>query len=242
MIKCMIIDDEQHAIDVLSAYVSKVPFLELLATSNHPLEAMEILKSEPVELLFLDIQMPDITGIQLIELLNNDLKVILTTAYSEYAIKSYELDVVDYLLKPIRFERFLKAVNKLNVDKNVNASESTTSVGSDFLTVKTEQKGKLLKINYQDIVYVEGMKNYLKIHMHDDDLMALITMKSMEESLPKHTFFRIHKSFIVSFRHVVGIEGNMVLIREGDAKLKLPLGATYQESFKAIFQEKLLGR
>src|SRR5215211_7449418 len=197
MINCLIVDDEQHAIDILVHYVKQTPYLNLAASTTNPIEALQIVGTQKLELVFLDIQMPELSGIDFIKAINGKAKIILTTAYSEFALESYELDVVDYLLKPIRLPRFLAAVQK--AVQQINAANETSQENSedDYIFVKTESKGKLLKINLADIDFIEGMKNYVAIHCGDKKTLAYTSMKELEEKLSGKQFIRVHKSFII---------------------------------------------
>ena len=165
MINCLIVDDEQHAIDILVHYVSQTPYLHLAASTTNPIEALQIVNTQKIDLIFLDIQMPELTGIDFIKAIQGKADVILTTAYSEFALESYELNVVDYLLKPVRFPRFLQAVQKVtNANQEVEEAADSAEVEDDYIFVKTESKGKLLKITLAEIDYIEGMKNYVAIY------------------------------------------------------------------------------
>src|SRR6059058_1285591 len=194
MINCIIVDDEQHAIDILTHYVGQTPYLNLVGTSTNPIEALQLVATQHVELIFLDIQMPELSGIDFVKAIHGKAKVILTTAYSEFALEGYELDVADYLLKPIRLPRFLTAVQKVvksvNEKTNEPAKEETED---DYLFVKTESKGKLLKINLCDIDYIEGMKNYVAIYRGGQKTLVYTNMKDLEGHLPRKEFIRIHK-------------------------------------------------
>lgn len=208
MLNCLIIDDEPLALNILESYISNVPELHLVARCNSAVEAMEMMHNYSIHVMFLDINMPMIDGLSFLRSLKNSPHVILTTAYSHHAIESYELDVVDYLLKPIPFERFLKAVNKLfNLQKNPLSSINTHApVGYIFIKVD----GRMVKLNYEDIVYIEGLKDYLKVHTSERHYVTHMTMKKMEETLPSNSFIRIHKSFILSLNAVKSISGNTV--------------------------------
>jgi two-component system, LytTR family, response regulator len=231
-IRCVVIDDEPLAIEKLRGFVAKVPYLQLVASFQSGIEAIPLLKSEQVDLLFLDIQMEDLTGIQLLEVLKNKPCVIFTTAYSEYAVKGYELDICDYLLKPISFERFMLAVNKI-VDKltmkpaseTMNQRDSQEIKPVDFMLVKADYH--MQKISFDDILFMEGMKDYIRIHTPEKRVMTLQTFKNMEEILPADQFCRIHKSFIVSLRKIEKIERNQVIIK-GE---RIPIGETYRKTF-----------
>lgn len=231
MMNCLIVDDEQHAIDILVHYVSQTPYLQLLATTTNPLEALQIVNTQKCDLIFLDIQMPELTGIDLAKALHGKAAVILTTAYSEFALESYELDVVDYLLKPVRFPRFLQAVQKALKDAREKTEARETPAEDDYLFVKTESKGKLLKINLDDIDYVEGMKNYVAIFRGGQKTLVYTSMKELEERLPHQNFLRVHKSFIIPIGKITGIEGNLVRLKNVTAEVQIG------ESYKAVLME-----
>lgn len=237
MIQCMIVDDEQHAIDILKHYIEQTPHLHLVATCTNPIEGLKLLGEQQVDLVFLDIQMPEITGIDFIKALHGRSKVILTTAYSEFALEGYELDVVDYLLKPIRLPRFLAAVQKA-----VHLLEHTTTRNDeehdDYIFVKTESKGKLLKINLAEIDYMEGMKNYVAIHCKEKKTLVYTTMKELEEKLPARHFIRVHKSFIIPIQKITGIEGNLLRLKDVDAEIII--GDSYKPALMDIIRDKMI--
>lgn len=240
MLSCLIVDDEQHAIDVLVHYVKQVQFLELTGTCTSPLDALQIVNTQKPDLLFLDIQMPDISGIDFIKATQGKCHVILTTAYSEFATQGFELEVTDYLLKPIPFPRFLKAVQRVvNLTTSQNQLINHDMIEDDYIFVKTEFKGKMLKINLPDIDYIEGMKNYVAIHHNGQKTMALLNMKDLEDRLPKKNFLRIHKSYIVSLVKITAVEGNQVVLR--NVKADILLGDAYKTAFMDIMKSKLMG-
>ncbi|HEU0065151.1 MAG TPA: LytTR family DNA-binding domain-containing protein, partial [Flavisolibacter sp.] len=212
MIRCIIVDDEQHAIDILQHYIKQTPDLELTGSYTNAVQALQVVNNEKVDLVFLDIQMPEFSGIDFIKAIHQKAKVILTTAYSEFALEGYELEVVDYLLKPIRFPRFVAAVQK--VSRTLQENEQGREEGEeDYIFVKTESKGKLLKINLADIDYIEGMKNYVAIHRGGQKTLVYTNMKDIEARLSKKDFIRVHKSFIIPLSRLTGIEGNKVLLK-----------------------------
>ena len=231
MLHCIIIDDEPLALDILESYISKVSELKLVARCNSAIEANEIMHQQQIQVMFLDVNMPLIDGLSFLRSLKNPPMVILTTAYSQHAIESYELDVVDYLLKPIPFDRFLKAVNKV-----INASKSpqlniSTQAPQGYIFIKVD--GRMVKLNYEEIVYIEGLKDYLKVHTRDRHYVTHMTMKKMEETLPSTSFIRIHKSFILSLNAVKSLSGNTV----ETIKDALPIGAMYKDQLvKNIFK------
>ena len=237
MINCLIVDDEQHAIDILVHYVSQTPHLHLAGTTTNPIEALQLVHTQNVDLVFLDIQMPELSGIDFVKALNGSAKVILTTAYSEFALESYELDVVDYLLKPIRLPRFLSAVQKAVNDLREKGDEKDTEE-DDYIFVKTESKGKLLKINLDDIEYIEGMKNYVAIYRGGQKTMVYTSMKDIEERLPQKQFLRVHKSFIIPISKITGIEGNLVRL-EG-VKAEILIGESYKSDLMEIIRNKMI--
>lgn len=240
-IRCLAVDDEQHALDIISRYVEKIPNLELVAATTDAIEAFQLVQKEPIDLVFLDVHMPEITGIQFLKLLGGRTKVILCTAYPEYALEGYDLDIVDYLLKPMRFERFLKAVQKAQTlleaeEQPKTAATSATSFLDDYIFVKTETKGKLLKVVLSEIRYVEGLGNYVSIFTDDKRIVTLLTIKELEERLPKPYFLRVHKSYIVALGKIQGIDGNQIMVAEGH----IPLGDTYREAFFNGLQQKIV--
>lgn len=237
MINCLIVDDEQHAIDILKHYIGQTPFLQLAASTTNPIEALQLVNEQNIELIFLDIQMPELSGLDFIKAIQGRAAVILTTAYSEFALESYELDVVDYLLKPIRFPRFLQAVQKVAKENAEPAAEAVSEeVEDDYIFVKTESKGKLLKINLADIDYIEGMKNYVAIHCGDKKTLVYTSMKELEERLPHKGFLRVHKSFIIPIAKITGIEGNLLRLKNVNSEILIG------ESYKADLMEMIRGK
>jgi len=237
MISCYIIDDEQHSVDILEKYVTQTPFLKLVGSTTQALEALRTITNEKVDLVFLDIHMPSISGIDLLKIFTNDTKIILTTAYSEYALDGFEHDVIDYLLKPITYQRFLKAAQKaLNLFQS-SYSKKTEAVekkhaDKHYFFVKTEHKGKQIKINFEDIDYVEGLKNYVAFHCGKDKILALMTMKELESRLPADQFTRVHNSFIIALDRIISVEGNQVILRKKDQQtIPLPIGITFKSGF-----------
>jgi two-component system, LytTR family, response regulator len=245
MITCLIVDDEQHAIDVLEHYVKQTPFLQLLSSTTNPLEALQFLHTHPADLIFLDIQMPEISGMDFIRAIHGRSKVILTTAYNEFATEGFELEVVDYLLKPVPFPRFLKAVQRaqsLIATRTLNEpkteDDANENADDDYFFVKTELKGKMLKINFREIDYIEGVKNYVAIHHNGTKTMALLNMKDLEERLPEKYFIRIHRSFIIAVHKITAIEGNKVMLRNIQADILL--GDTYKTAFFELMKGKIM--
>ena len=239
MINCIIVDDEQHAIDILVHYVNQTPHLNLAGTTTNPIEALQMVSSQKIDLVFLDIQMPELSGMDFIKAINGKTKVILTTAYSEFALQSYELDVIDYLLKPVRLPRFLNAVQK--AVKEITEFESASPLqteGGDYIFVKTESKGKLLKINLDDIDYIEGMKNYVAFYRAGQKTLVYTSMKEIEERLPHKQFIRVHKSFIIPIARITGIEGNLLRLQNISAEIMI--GDSYKADLMEIIRNKMI--
>lgn len=242
-IKCLVVDDEQGAIDILTHYISKTPFLELSGSFLGPLDALDAVYAGDIDLIFLDIHMPELSGLDFIKLLKGRVKVILTTAYDQYALEGYEHNVIDYLLKPIPFERFLKAAQKvldLSQPSSIKSTHAQTVQTSekqedDYVFVKAD--GKVQKIRFDDILYVEGLGNYVTMHTTNGKVVTLLTMKEVQERLPESSFMRVHRSFIVSLNKVQFIEGNQIFV---EAKTAVSLGETYRETFFKALEEKML--
>jgi two-component system LytT family response regulator len=238
MINCIIVDDEQHAIDILQHYIKQTPYLNLVASFTNPLEALALLGQQKIDLVFLDIQMPEISGIDFIKTIHGKIKVILTTAYSEFALEGYDLYVVDYLMKPIRQTRFLAAVQKVMEQTSVVKEAQSNPAEDDYIFVKTESKGKLLKINLADIDYIEAMKNYMIIYRSGQKTLVYTSMKELEERLPGKEFIRIHKSFIIPVSRITGIEGNMVRLKNVTAEVLI--GDNYKAELMEIISKKMI--
>jgi DNA-binding LytR/AlgR family response regulator len=238
MINCIIVDDEQHAIDILVHYVKQTPYLNLVGSFTNPIEALELLNGQKIDLIFLDIQMPELSGIDFIKTLHGKSKVILTTAYSEFALEGYELYVADYLMKPIRLPRFLTAVQKAVQLINSGNETLKETPEDDYIFVKTESKGKLLKINLSDIDFIESMKNYMVIHRGGQKTLVYTSMKELEEHLPKNQFIRVHKSFIIPIFRITGIEGNLVRLK--NVTTEIVIGENYKAELMEIIRGKMI--
>ncbi len=242
MFTCIIIEDEPLARHLMEAYVKKVPQLTLVKSFSSPLAALDFLRENTVDIMFSDIQMPEITGITLLKILQKKPLIILTTAYSEYALEGYELEVFDYLLKPISLERFLKAVEKATIrltasqpvvqEKVVQEITVSTEGSQAFIFVKDGTK--LVKIRLNEILYIEGLKDYVSIHTKDKKVVTLQTMKSLETQLPDNQFIRIHNSFIIAFDAIDAIDKEKVQI----GKNFLPISDTYRKAFKDFIEKK----
>ncbi|RMF29070.1 MAG: DNA-binding response regulator [Bacteroidetes bacterium] len=234
----IIVDDEPLALDVLETYIEQVPELNLVQRCNNALEANEALKKHEVDLMFLDIQMPQLTGIDFLKTLTRPPLVIFTTAYPNYAIEGFELDAIDYLLKPISLERFMKAVNKAADQLHLQRREAPAE-GEDFIFVKADKK--LVRVKFSDVLYIEGLKDYVIIRMEGGKrVITLQTMKSLEEKLPPNLFKRIHRSYIVNIDKIEAVVGNMVEITEKGQKKHLPVGKNYREELLAIVNQNRL--
>ncbi len=229
----IIVDDEPLAQDVLETYIEKIPEFKLIKKCSNAFEANDVLQSESIDLMFLDIQMPQLTGTDFLKSLSRPPIVIFTTAYPNYAVEGFELNALDYLLKPISMDRFLKAANKAIQQHNLTSHEGSGSGSTPeddheaFFFVKADKK--LIKVNYDDILYIEGLKDYVIIRMEHDRVITLQTMKSLEEKMPTPQFKRIHRSYIVNTKNIKAIVGNMVEIIEKNQPKHLPIGKNYRE-------------
>ena len=219
----LIVDDEFLARKLLTEYVSKVDFLHLVDTCPDATKAMEILNNENIDILLLDIQMPDLSGMEMLKLINNRPAVILTTAYSEYAVDAFSLGVVDYLLKPFDYARFMQAINKA-VSLKTNIQEYTSDSSNDYMMIKADYK--LYKVNYGDLLFIEGQHEYVTFHTTTKRITALYSLRNLEETLPKDKFVRTHKSFIVSIKNIEDIDKTNVTV----AGNKIPIGASYRDA------------
>jgi DNA-binding LytR/AlgR family response regulator len=222
MMKCIIVDDEPLAREIMEAYVEKVPFLRLIASCKNAFEALDKIQQDKPDLIFLDIQMPDLNGIQFYESLVYKPLVVFTTAYSDYAVSGFDLDATDYLVKPFSFDRFMKAVNKARNHQQNEKSGETGEFRRKFMFVKDGVK--IVRVPYDDILYFEGMKDYVKIVMNDKFILTLISMQHMADKLPKDMFVRVHRSFIVSIPKIEKIEKNRVVISDK----WIPVGNSYK--------------
>lgn len=238
MIRCLAVDDESYASDIIATFINKTPFLELVGTTTNAFEALSMVQDGKVDLVFLDIQMPELTGIQFLKICGRKCKVILTTAYPEYALDGFDLDVVDYLLKPVSYERFYKAAIKAQqiiapAQYEVVNIPTPASV-NDFIFVKGDTKNKFIKVNYDDILYIEGLKNYVSVYTSSQRIITYQALRELEVDLPKPPFYRVHKSYIISIEKIKMIDGNTLYIRDQS----IPIGDTYREEFFKIIREK----
>ena len=251
IINCIAIDDEPLALNLITKFVDRIPYLELKGVYEGAYEALGILKQEKVDLIFLDVNMPDISGVQFLRNLNNPPMVIFTTAYDKYAIEGFELNALDYLLKPFSFDRFLKAVDKAYSFKTLTESQHTTSIevgnhakateigetkSRDYLFVKSEHN--LIKIHQNEILYIESLKDYVKIHLEEKKhpVLTLHTLKSIFQLLDTDKFIRIHRSYIISIDKIESVRKKRIYIRG----CEIPLGELYQDDFqKKVIQGKI---
>jgi DNA-binding LytR/AlgR family response regulator len=235
-IRCLIVDDEQYARKLLADYVFKLPELDLVAQCRNSMEAMNFLHNESIDLMFLDIQMPDLTGIELLKSLPKKPVVIFTTAYSEYAVEGYQLDVIDYLVKPITFERFVQGVNKAVEHINLLVKAKLVLPGpesgrDEFINIKADYK--IYKIRINDILYIEGLREYVSFYTSERRYIVLESLKKLEIRLPAEQFMRVHKSYIVNTQKIDSLYGNTIEI----GKNEIPIGMSYASEVK----EKLFG-
>jgi two-component system, LytTR family, response regulator len=238
MLNCLIVDDEPLARNLISEYVSKVPSLKLITTCSSALAAMEVLRVEQIDVLFLDIQMPELTGISLLKTLQKKPLVILTTAYSQYALEGYELDVVDYLLKPITFERFLKAIDKINHRVSAQPLEIIkTEVSNEPPYVFVKDGTRLVKVFINEILYVEGLKDYVTIHTKTQKVITLQRLKALEDILPADKFMRIHHSYIIAFHAIDSVQKGEVKI----GNVLIPVSESYKKAFKDFIESRQMG-
>ena len=237
-LNCLIVDDEALARKGLEKYIKEIDFLELKGVCKNAMEANTIIKEQAIDLLFLDIEMPMLSGIDFLKSLRHSLKVIFTTAYSQYAIESFEFDVLDYLVKPISFERFLQAANKAHRIISENSPSPTIAANKEeekFIFVKTDKQ--LVKLFLDDILLVESMQNYIRIHTAKQSYLTLVPLKKVFDILPREMFIQVHKSYVISMTKVEAIIGNQILIGEH----KIPIGRNLKEAvLKCLTKDKVL--
>ncbi len=229
-IKCIIIDDEPLAAEVIENYLKEFSNVEYVGSFNNPLEALELIESGEIEAVFIDINMPKMNGLEFIRSIEAKPSFIITTAYREYAVESYDLDVLDYLVKPIPFNRFLKSINKLSLKFNADRSMENAhdSAGKSFIFLKVDKK--LVRIKYDDIHFIESLKDYIKVFTSEGDFLAHKSLTSITEELPKSKFLRIHRSFTVSLDKIDALEGNSVLLKGK----RIPIGRKYVNHAKDV--------
>jgi two-component system, LytTR family, response regulator LytT len=236
-LKTIAIDDEPLAIALLTDYITKTPFLELSGTFDNPVDALEFLHNEQIDLILVDIQMPDLTGIEFTRMLEKGPKIIFTTAYAQYALEGFKLSATDYLLKPFSYEEFLKAVQKAyKIAELENNAATTVEANNQFLFLKSEYK--IRRINFNDILYIEGLKDYIKVFTRTDPkpIMSLNSLKALEQKLPEEKFMRVHRSFIVNLEQIDTIERSRIVF----GKEYIPVSDQYKDKFQAYLDKNFL--
>jgi len=237
MISCIAIDDEPLALRQIADYIKKTPFLELAAECESALKAIEVLETTPVDLMFVDINLPDLNGMDFVKTLENPPKTVFVTASSEYAMEGFRVDAIDYLLKPISYTDFLKSANKVKswFDAHHPKPDEIRS-NKKFLFIKSDYK--LLRINFDDINYIEGMSEYIRIHLtNSKPVMTLLTMKSVEDQLPSDRFMRVHRSYIVNLEKISVIERSRIIF---DGKVYIPVSDQYKSNFQSYIDNNFL--
>lgn len=225
MYKCFIIDDESHAIDTLKKYAKDSGQLEIAGASQNPLQAIKYINEhKDIDITFLDVDMPEISGLDVADLIYKNTSIIFTTGHAGYAVEGFEKNISDFMLKPISFERFLKSLNKV-IDKIIAKKELEEPKNDSYFFVNPGIKGKMLKINFDDVDFIEGLNNYIVIHTPQTNHVVYLTMKEMESGLPPEIFIRIHKSFIININKVTLMEGNKINIDQ----VTLPIGSAFKE-------------
>ncbi len=242
MIRTLAIDDEPLALQQLSSYIKKIPFLELVAECQSAFDAKKIMDEEVIDAIFIDINMPDLTGMDFVRSLAVPPIVVFTTAYSDYAVDGYKVDAVDYLLKPFGLDEFQRAANKVKRQYELlrqEQAEISTVDDDDSLFLKTEHK--VVRVKVEDIRYIEGMSEYLKIHLQDQPkpIIVLLSMKKIEERLPAKTFMRVHRSYIINLRKIQEVNKNRVIL---DSETYIPIGDLYREQLNKYIESKFLGK
>lgn len=236
-LKTIAIDDEPLALKLVSDYISKTPYLELVGAFDNPLDAIDFLTENDAELIFVDIQMPDLTGIEFTRSLEEDHKIVFTTAYEKYALEGFKLNAVDYLLKPFSYEEFLKAAGKAHKLAELEASAvPTIEANNQFLFLKSEYK--IRRINFNDILYIEGLKDYIKVYTSGEEkpILSLNSIKSLEQKLPEQKFMRVHRSFIVNLDRIDTIERSRIIF----GKTYIPVSDQYKEKFQEYLDKNFL--
>jgi two-component system LytT family response regulator len=237
-LKCIAIDDEPLALQQVAAYVQKIPYLELIGQCSSAFQALELLEKQQVNLMFVDINMPDLNGLEFVKSLTQKPLLIFTTAYSEYALEGFKVDALDYLLKPFSFAEFSKAAGKARSQFELmqNVPEKLES-NDEFLFIKSEYK--LLRVNLNDIQFIEGMKEYVRIHITGQKpIMTLLSMKSLEAKLPENKFMRVHRSYIVNLEKVTTVERLTIVF---DDKNRIPVSDNYKEKFQIFLDKNFMG-
>jgi two-component system, LytTR family, response regulator LytT len=236
-LKTIAIDDEPLALKLVSDYISKTPFLELIGTFDNPLDAIDFLSNQMADLIFVDIQMPDLSGIEFTRSLENAPKIVFTTAYEKYALEGFKLNAIDYLLKPFSYEEFLKAAAKARKQAELEANSlPTAEISNQFLFLKSEYK--IRRINFDDILYIEGLKDYIKVYTMGDEkpVLSLNSIKSLEQKLPEEKFMRVHRSFIVNLDRIETIERSRIIF----GKTYIPVSDQYKDKFQEYLDKNFL--
>lgn len=237
ILKTIAIDDEPLALRLVTDYIGKTPFLELTGAFDNPLEAMEFLSSTQIDLVFVDIQMPDLTGIEFVRSLEQAPKIIFTTAFEKYALEGFKLNAIDYLLKPFSYEEFLKAAGKARKQLGLESnSQLSIEANNQFLFLKSEYK--IRRINFNDILYIEGLKDYIKVFTTSEDkpVLSLNSIKSLEQKLPEDRFMRVHRSFIVNLDRIETIERSRIIF----GKTYIPVSDQYKDKFQEFLDKNFL--
>jgi two-component system, LytTR family, response regulator len=241
MITCIIVDDDQFSVDALKKYAAQIPFLDVKLATTSAIEALQMISNQSIDLLFSDVFMPELNGMDLIKAVKGKCKCVLITAYSDYAVEGFSEGIVHYLTKPVPFPKFLEAAQRvetlINLEKKaIETIAAKPEKEQKYIFVKTGQKGLKVKVNFEDILFIEGMKNYIGINTKDGEkIMTLINMKDFEEALPKDDFVRVHKSYLISIDSITAIEGNNAIL----GGLTVPIGRTYKETVTKLFVEKV---
>ena len=231
----IIVDDEPLALDILETYIEQMPHLNLVARCENALEAREVLKNQSVDLIFLDIQMPELTGIDFAKTLLNPPMIVFTTAFPNFAVEGFELNAIDYLLKPVSFDRFNKAIQKCMSKLEIKQSKNSVDqddTQQDYIFVKADKK--LIKVKYADILYIEGLKDYVIIRTETGRVITLQTMKSLEDKMPESRFMRVHRSYIVNIEKITAINGNMIEVIEKNDTKQIPVGKNYRDELSRV--------
>jgi len=235
---CYVIDDEEHAIDTIVGYINKYPGLSLIGSSISPLQGIEdIRNADQVDIVFLDVDMPELSGMDVADTISSFTSVIFTTAFPNYALQAFEKNGSDFLLKPISFERFVKSVTK--VQNLIKAKSNLDHAPEDdqYFFINPGVKGKMIQLNYSDILYIEGLKNYVVIYTADNKYITYLSMKEVEKAIPHNKFIRIHKSYIVNLNKIKSIDGNNVILSQNS---ELPIGISFKDSFINVINTKTL--
>ena len=236
--RAIVIDDEPLAVQLVTGYIKKTPFLEFAGAFDNPLVAMDFIEKEVVDLLFLDIQMPDITGLEFARVISNGPKIVFTTAYEKHALEGFKLDAVDYLLKPFGYEEFLTASQKVRRIFELENRDKETKIDAnqDFLFLKSEYK--IRRINFNDILYIEGLKDYVKVFLQNETkpILSLSSMKAIESKLPPHQFMRVHRSFIVNLEKIHTIERFRIVFNDQ----RIPVSDAFKDKFQEFLDKNFL--